>query len=228
MSLIYLVVIVIFLLIIVEVLSLALRLTGLDRDKATFQVISIITGTGFTTSEAELITQHKTRRKIASLLMLISYVGQATIIGMGLGLITSISGLDNIALSGVILLAAIVLLYIIARNKWAMARVESFVNKAIRKKSKINKNRTVDEVLKLGNGFGVVEFLIDDRNPLVDVTLKYSGLKTQQIQVLNVERGDQIIKFPRWSLKFREGDKVLVYGNIENISKVASEKIDES
>ena len=70
-------IILIILALIVEVLSIALKVTGLDIDKARFQVISIITHTGFTTRESELITQHPTRRRIAMGLMVISYVGAA-------------------------------------------------------------------------------------------------------------------------------------------------------
>ena len=228
MNPIYLVIVIIILLVIVEILALSLRLTGLSREKARFQVISIITGTGFTTSESELITQHKTRRKIAASLMLISYVGQATIIGLGLGLITRVFKPEDIGVSIAVALGAIFILHIIPKNRWLMIKVEKIIRKAVKKNIVINKGRTVEEVLKLGEGFGVVEFLIDNKSPLVGVTLKNSGLKAKEIQVLNVERGDYIEKFPKWSLKFKEGDKVVVYGNIENISNIATERIHKS
>ncbi len=224
MNLIYLVIIIVVLLIIVEILSLGLRLTGLEREKATFQVISILTGTGFTTSESELITQHKARREIASMLMLVSYVGQATIIGAGVGLLTSVVRVENVAVGGVIALVVAVLLFIIAKNKYAMNSVEKFIKKKIKKSSEENSKRTVAQVLKLDDGFGVVEFMIDDQNPLVGVSLNLSDLKSKQIQVLNVERGDSIIKFPKSNLKFRPGDIVLVYGDIESISKIAADR----
>ncbi|MCR4697883.1 MAG: potassium transporter TrkA, partial [Bacilli bacterium] len=35
------------------------RMTGLSRQKARFQVVSLITGVGFTTSESEIITFDK-------------------------------------------------------------------------------------------------------------------------------------------------------------------------
>ena len=47
----------------VEILAIVFRITGLDSQKARFQVISILTHTGFTTRESELIAQHPLRRK---------------------------------------------------------------------------------------------------------------------------------------------------------------------
>jgi Trk-type K+ transport system membrane component len=57
MILYFLLSIVIFL-IVVEVITVLFKLTGLSEEKARFQVISLLTGSGFTTKEAELITQH--------------------------------------------------------------------------------------------------------------------------------------------------------------------------
>ncbi|WP_053956695.1 hypothetical protein [Inediibacterium massiliense] len=91
MGILYVVLIILVLLVFVEILAIALKITGLEMEKARFQVISIITGTGFTTKEAELITQHPTRRKIAELLMLISYVGTATLIGLIMGIVNAIT-----------------------------------------------------------------------------------------------------------------------------------------
>ena len=77
MILYFLLSIVIFL-IIIEVITVLFKLTGLSEEKARFQVISLLTGSGFTTRESELITQHPSRRKLAQLLMITGYVGFLT------------------------------------------------------------------------------------------------------------------------------------------------------
>lgn len=69
---------IIIFLIIIEVITVLFKLTGLSEEKARFQVISLLTGSGFTTKEAELITQHPSRRKLAQILMVIGYVGFLT------------------------------------------------------------------------------------------------------------------------------------------------------
>ena len=41
------------------------RLTGMSEDKARFQVISLLTNSGFTTSESELILKSKKKKKFS-------------------------------------------------------------------------------------------------------------------------------------------------------------------
>ena len=60
-------------LIIVDFFAILFRLTGVPIEKARFQVTSLLTGTGFTTKESEIIVQHPTRRKLAIWLMGFSY-----------------------------------------------------------------------------------------------------------------------------------------------------------
>lgn len=54
--------------------STLLRLTGLTDSKAKFQAISLITNSGFTTNEAEIITTNKARRRIASAAMITGHI----------------------------------------------------------------------------------------------------------------------------------------------------------
>lgn len=64
----------------VRVSGVALRLTGLPEHNARFQAISALTGTGFTTSEAELIVNYPIRRKIIALLMLFGNLGIVSVL----------------------------------------------------------------------------------------------------------------------------------------------------
>jgi hypothetical protein len=60
---------------IVRVAGVALRLTGLPQPVARFQATSALTGTGFTTSEAEGTMHHPVRRRILTLLMFAGHLG---------------------------------------------------------------------------------------------------------------------------------------------------------
>ena len=55
--------------ILIEILTAIVRLTGISYDKAEFQVISLLTGTGFTTAESEGMMVTKQRRKLYLLLI---------------------------------------------------------------------------------------------------------------------------------------------------------------
>ncbi|MCG8540505.1 MAG: TrkA C-terminal domain-containing protein [Clostridia bacterium] len=211
---------------VVEFFSIALKLTGLDLDKARFQVISIITNTGFTTMESELISQHPTRRKIAQILMLLSYVGYAALIGLVVNIVQSKYEIIYIILSVIIVVLGVMF---VLRNKPLVHKLENYIERIlIKKMAKSKKYRTVEEVLKLNDEFGVAEFMIEEGSKLNGITLKESDLTDKYIQVLNVDRGNHIIHFPKRDLIFKVGDKITVYGNLENIKELVVKQYNEN
>ena len=50
--------------VITELFTFFFRLTGLPAERARFQVISLLTGTGFTTRESEIILSSRRRRRL--------------------------------------------------------------------------------------------------------------------------------------------------------------------
>jgi Trk-type K+ transport system membrane component len=78
--------IVLIILAIVKLGSIAFQLTGMEPKMAMFQALSAFTNTGFTTSASEDVVQHRTRRVIASVLIIIGYIG---IVGVIVTLIRS-------------------------------------------------------------------------------------------------------------------------------------------
>lgn len=210
---------------IVEVLAIALKITGLDIQKARFQVISIITNTGFTTKEAELITQHPTRRKIAQILMLISYVGYATLIALVVNIIQSHYNALYLIVA-IVVIAFIVLMFF--RNKWLGKRLEGIIERQLSSRMKREKYKTVEEVLKLNDEYGVVEFVIEEGSSLIGRTLLDSKLTQKHIQVLNIDKGSHIIHFPKSSYSFGLGDKVTVYGKLDRIKELVMGQYSES
>jgi hypothetical protein len=80
MSLLFLLVYLIIILVVIEIFVVLFRLTGLKVEVSRFQVISMMTGTGFTTRESELILGHPIRRKLAAFLILFGAFSLAVII----------------------------------------------------------------------------------------------------------------------------------------------------
>jgi Trk-type K+ transport system membrane component len=78
--------IVLIILAIIKLGSVALQLTGMEPQMAMFQALSAFTNTGFTTSAAESVVQHRRRRVIAAVLMILGYIG---IVGVIVTLIRS-------------------------------------------------------------------------------------------------------------------------------------------
>ncbi len=64
---------------VIRLASVTLRLTGLTDATARFHALSALTGTRFTTSEAEAIVNYPVRRRIISLLMIIGNLGLVTL-----------------------------------------------------------------------------------------------------------------------------------------------------
>jgi len=105
-------------LVVVRIASVALRLTGLTEDVARFQSLSALTGTGFTTHEAEMIVNYPLRRKILSGLMVFGNLG---IVSISATFIVTFAELDqngfSIASQALLIVLAIAGIIFMATNR---------------------------------------------------------------------------------------------------------------
>ena len=92
-------------LVVTQIATTALNLTGLSWDAAKFQARSAFTGTGFTTTEAEGIMNHPLRRKIIMWLMVARSAGLVSII---ISLILSFGTREDTDLSLLVRLALLI------------------------------------------------------------------------------------------------------------------------
>ena len=65
-----------------EVFTVLFRLIGLPEEKARFQVVSLLTSCGFTTSESEMFLSTKSRRRLARICMLIGFIFNVAIVSI--------------------------------------------------------------------------------------------------------------------------------------------------
>ncbi len=63
-----------------EFFTVLFRFTGVPDEKARFQVVSLLTGSGYTTRESELFVSTRPRRRLARIIMLFGYVFNITFI----------------------------------------------------------------------------------------------------------------------------------------------------
>ena len=219
LSIIYIAVLLAAIWLIVEILSIVFKITGLDLNKARFQIISILTHTGFTTRESELIAQHPLRRKLASILMLLSYVAQASLISL---IINVISGdTQEILYIGIFLVVVTVIIILITRNKYVSNKFDKLIERMLQKRMvKQAQSRPIDQVLKISPGYGVYEVMVEADSPIADKTLGQARLKDIFIQVLKIDRGSSTIDFPDADTEIQSGDVLIVYGKIKSIKDV--------
>ena len=79
----------------IEVFSVAFKLTGLATNKIKFQVASLFTASGFTTQESELITNDDRRRRIAVTCMYTGHIFSVVIMGLIINVLISIGASIN-------------------------------------------------------------------------------------------------------------------------------------
>ena len=152
--------------------STALEATGMERSKARFQALSAITGTGFTTREAESIVNHPKRRKITSWLMLIGNTGIfAFIIGLILYLRAGITAPSPFQIS--IILAVILALFLFIKLG-VMDKLTSIILRLVYRRRPAS-YLVPDEVLHQASHYGVARIMVRDEARESGLTIKDTG-----------------------------------------------------
>ncbi|NLI54931.1 MAG: hypothetical protein GX417_11540 [Clostridiales bacterium] len=219
MSLVIFFILFILIWLLIEILSIVLKLTGLELSKARFQVISILTHTGFTTRESELIVQHPTRRKIASALMIVSYVAQITLITLLFNVLTQATRdiLGTVVALGVMVLFVIV----VTQSKYLSDRFDRLTEKLLKKRmKKASSGNRIEQVLNLSPEFSIYELIVDTDSFICDKTLSELNLKEHFIQILKIDRGSEMIDFPKADTRVLAGDRMIVYGKIDALTQM--------
>lgn len=223
MSLVIFLILFVLIWLLIEILSIVLKLTGLELSKARFQVISILTHTGFTTRESELIVQHPTRRKIASVLMIVSYVAQITLITLLFNVLTQAT--KNILSTAIALSVMALFVIVVTQSKYLSERFDRVTEKLL--KSRIKKagtNGRIEQVLNLSPEFSIYEMIVDTDSFICDKTLRDLKLKEHFIQILKIDRGSEMIDFPQADTRILAGDRMIVYGKIDALTKMIMSK----
>lgn len=213
--LVYFVIFTVLFFIVVEILTVLFRMTGLSGEKARFQVMSLLTGTGFTTRESELIVKHPTRRTLAQIVMILGYLGSATFISFIINIITSNFKIKDLVAIGFVFVAVMALL----KNPWLLSKFDAVIEKIILKNNWVKISRTkVYQLLNKNKGYGIYHVVIERDSFLIDKTLLTSGLKEKyNIIVLNIDKGDTLINLPDANYRLEQGDNMLIYGKSESI-----------
>jgi len=202
-----------------KVVTVVLRLTGLDERTASFQTISALTGTGFTTREAESVVGHPMRRRIISFLMIIGNAGMVAVVsGTVFSFLTITSSWSIFRF--LILIVALYLIFKMATHNKLARFLSKKIEKKIREKFKLQK-RTIGQVLDLGKNFGIAEVTLHEGSTCAGKTLASSDLSKKKILILAIERDKERILVPKGNHKLRAGDNLICYGNFTEMREIA-------
>lgn len=207
--------------VIIEILTILFRFTGLPDERARFQVISLLTGCGYTTKESELLLSTRTRRRLARSTMLFGYVFNVTIVSAFINVFLSLKDYQMLQFSYSLLIPAGVAAFILLFSRVPVIRkagdgvLQKIVDFFIGRDARYN---TVELLENLGSGSIAVVTLyhIPDEykmQTLADMKLR----RNTGILVMLVERRGRKPQAAGPDTVFMVTDKVTVYGNYRKI-----------
>jgi hypothetical protein len=182
--------------------------TGLDKKIAKFQVISMLTGTGFTTGESELIIDHPVRRRLGAFLILFGAFSLAVIISAISQLLS-----DNFFTMEIAYFAGgLVVLLFILRAPFS----QNFMSKKM--KSELEENYEladlpIRDVLLMEDDDEVREVSILGDSPFSGKTFDEIVSREDDLMLLFIKRGDINIRNKSYDTKLEPGDRLVLYGN---------------
>ena len=197
-------------LLITRVATVALTLTGLSTEAARFQARSALSGTGFTTSEAEGVVGHPVRRRIVMMLMLIGGAGLVTVIAT---LMLSFSGAQGNAIDRIgLLLGGLTALWLLARSDAVNRRLSWLIAKVLDRWTDLDA-RDYGALLHLSERYAVGEIAVREGDWLAERTLDELELREEGVVVLGLTLADGAwVGSPTFDAHIRAGDRVLAYG----------------
>lgn len=198
-------------LLITRVATVALTLTGLSREAARFQARSALSGTGFTTSEAEAVVGHPVRRRVVMTLMLVGSAGLVTVIATLMLGFTDAGGRQ--ALHRILaLLGGLVALFLLARSAWFDRRLSWMIAKVLNRWTELDA-RDYGALLHLTESFAVGEIAVREGDWIAGGALEDLRLREEGVVVLGITLAEgSWIGSPPFDLEIRPGDRVIAYG----------------
>ena len=208
--------------IISEFFTILFRFTGLPDEKSRFQVISLLTGCGFTTRESEMILSSRQRRRMARITMLFGYVFNITIVSALVNIFISlkITQLDGYLGGLLIPMAAVAIIIIFIRvpvvRAWGGQILQKLAGRFVRG--------------ELSNSIEILDYIGTDSiaqvklytvpEALRDVPLFQTGLKNENnILVMLIERGGKKAVPATAETVFLEGDVLTVFGDYKTLCR---------
>ena len=222
-SLILFVFFIIIYILISDIITIFFRLTGLTEEKARFQVISLLTNSGFTTRESESIVNSKVRRRLARATMLFGYAFTVTIVSTTVNFFMTLgrSELDSLLYLLPILVAVMVGFQLLRRSTFFKTKFDGWIE-SIGNRLMFGKNSN-PVVLMEDYGDMVVAHIFLRNLPAIlqDVSLRNSVLMAKyNIMVMMVKEPNGEARQARADTVLKAGDVIMVLGSRKAIREV--------
>jgi len=206
--------------IVVRIGAVALTMTGLSEDIASFQALSAFSGTGFTTNEAESVVAHATRRRIAKVLMLLGNAGLTSGIATLVLTFASTTG-HGVLLRMAGMVAGLLILWRLTRSRAFNRFLNRLITRALEKWTTL-RLRDYAHLLQVERGYTISQITVNPGDWLSNKTLAELALNREGILVLGVRRQDgAYYGATTGDFQVRPGDVLTCYGREELLEQLA-------
>lgn len=204
----------------VRIGSIALELTGLSPEIASFQAQSAFSGVGFTTSESEAIVAHPVRRRIIRILILFGSAGVTTSMATLVLTFVGETGKD-VLIRGAVLSIGVLVIYLFARSRHIYVLMRKLIKKALEKWT-VLRIFDYEQLLGFNEGYTISRIMVRKDSWLVDKKLIELRLHTEGILVLaiyrKINKKETFIGGPTGDTEIKAGDVLICYSR-QDISK---------
>ena len=209
--------------VITELFTFFFRLTGLPAERARFQVISLLTGTGFTTRESEIILSSRRRRRLARVTMLFGYVFNVTIVSAFINVFLSMKVVQvGYQFVGFLIpLGTVALIFVFMRvpkiHAWGDNCLRHLADRVFDRKETFNAVMLIDNIGSDSIAQVTLRHIPDEYR---GATLAETGLRADTgILVMLVEHHGGKPAAAKADTVFEIGDKLTVFGDYNVICR---------
>jgi len=214
----------------VRIGAIALELTGLSAEIASFQAQSAFSGVGFTTRESEAIVTHPLRRRIVRVLILLGSAGVTTSIATLVLAFMGQAG-KNVVARGETLLLGLLIIFFLSRSKYIYNITKKVITVALKRWTKL-RIYDYEQMFGLSEGFAISKITVHKDSAFREKQLKDLKLELEHILVLAIYRKagakKQLIGAPHGDEVIKVGDDLICYAPSEVINKVFMQRSEES
>lgn len=211
----------------IEIFTVLFMITGMSHTRSSFQVISLLTNSGFTTNESEVVVSSRKRRKLAIATMIFGHIFNVAIVSLLVNVIMSFSKDGNVNILPAItyLVVFLVLVYSFKRLPFVRVSFDKIV-KRLANKIMFNKNSNPLLILDNFNGFVIAEVkIVDVPEKLKNKTLLESRIsKDYGIRLLTIKRNEQTIGDITKNEIVINNDRLIIFGPLANIIEVFKQR----
>lgn len=205
---------------IIDIFTILFRMTGMTEEKAKFQVISLLTNSGFTTRESELVVNKLGRRKLGRTIMLFGYIFSITIVAAFVNVVLNLpKAIQEDFWTLTVILAALFVVFMIAKRFPAVKeKFNDLIERLGRKvmmRGSANVVSVVDEYAK-----GVVAGVSVEAVPETVRGKTFGELDLASafgVRIILLQRAGKVIDYITKETMMEKGDKLVVFGKIQNI-----------